>query len=101
MIIYESIALVAPLYNLVFVVVVLILFYNLFKISNKLIFQKPWQLLLIVVIIFIVEEVMTVLRAFNAMAFPSSIFPIFEMAMISLFIYMVLLQREYVKGLKK
>lgn len=99
--IYESIAVVAPLYNLAFVVILLVLFYNLLRIPNKLIFQKPWQLLFIVVIIFVAEEIMTVLRSFNIISFPSFIFPIFEMAMVALFIYMVLLQKEYVKGLKK
>ncbi|MBI2128674.1 hypothetical protein HYU07_00395 [Candidatus Woesearchaeota archaeon] len=99
--IYESIALVAPLYNLAFVTILLVLFYNLFRIPNKLIFQKPWQLLFIVVLIFVVEEIMTVLRSLGVFSFPSFIFPIFEMVMIALFIYMVLLQKEYVKGLKK
>lgn len=93
----DAFGLVAPYYNLAFVIIVVILFITLLKIKNKQVYTKPWLLLFIAVCIFIVEEIMTVLRGLDMISFPSFIFGVFEMVMISLFIYTVLLQKQFVK----
>ena len=97
----EAFGLVAPYYNLAFVVIIVALFIVLIKIKNRAVYNKPWILLFIAVCIFIVEEVMTVLRGLDIIAFPPFIFPLFEMVIITLFIYMLLLQKQFVKTGKR
>lgn len=97
----ESFGVVAPYYNLVFVVVVIILFIYLLRIKNKKIYTKPWILLFIAIGVFIVEEVMTVLRSAGLISFPAFVFGIFEIIIISLFIYMLLVQEQFIKTGKK
>ncbi len=92
---------VAPYYNLAMVVVVIILFVNLFRAKNKRVYLKPWYLLFSAICIFIIEEVMTVLRSMQIISFPQWVFGITEMIMIACFIYMVLLQEQYIKTGKK
>lgn len=90
---------IAPYYNLALVVVVIALFIYFFVIPNKhKIYDLPWKLLFFAIMVFIVEEVMTVLEALGVIAFPSITFAFFEMVMISIFIYMCLLQKERIKN---
>lgn len=90
---------VAPYYNLAFVFIVMVLFIYFFMIPNKhKIYYTPWKLLFFAIMIFIVEEIMTVMDALGMISFPKIIFALFEMAMISLFLYMCLLQKERVKN---
>lgn len=92
----EAFGLVAPYYNLALVIIVTILFWNLSKIKSKNIYNKPWIVLFAAICVFIVEEIMTVLRALKLVSFPQYVFGIFEVIIVALFIYMILLQREYV-----
>ena len=92
---------VAPLYNLVLVAIVIILYIYLLKIKTKNFYALPWILIFIAICIFIVEEIITVLSNTGIYLIPHFIFGFFEMAMITLFIYALLLQREYIKKLKK
>ena len=98
----ESVAMVAPLYNLALAVIALIMFFRLFRYEErKFAYLKPWKILLIGFILFIVETVMTILRGQGVISFHPAIFPLFEMVVITLFIYMLLLQKQYVKTGKK
>jgi hypothetical protein len=98
----EAVGMVAPYYNLALVIIVLFLFAKLFSFnSKKFAYIKPWKLLLIALIIFVVETAMTILRGLAIISFHPAIFPAFEMIMITLFIYMILLQKQYAKTGKK
>ena len=89
--------LVAPYYNLALVVIVILLFIRLFKIDDKNNYTKPWKLLFFAISIFVLEEILTVLKNTGIITIPRIANAFFEMIIISLFIYMLLLQKEYVK----
>lgn len=91
---------VAPYYNLVLVLIVVALFIGLFRTKNEKI-NKPWKFLFIAVLIYILEEILTVLRAAGLPSLPRVFNGLFEMCMLSLFIYTLLLQKEAVKKIKK
>jgi hypothetical protein len=91
----------APYYNLALVLVVVILFIKLFKTPNKKAYILPWKILFFSIIVYIVEEIITVLQKSGLMAVPKVIFPVFEMIIIISFTYMVLIQKEYVKNGKQ
>ncbi len=97
----ESLTVAAPFYNLALVIVVLFLFGKLFSIPNKKVFLKPWHVIFMAVIIFILEEVITVLRAAELLDITLYINGFFELVIISLFIYTLLLQKEHVSKRKK
>ena len=102
MILGESIAMVAPLYNLALAIIVLMMFIKLFRYEErKFAYLKPWKILFAGFILFIVETVMTILRGQGVISFHPAVFPLFEMIVITLFIYMLLLQKQYVKTGKK
>ena len=96
----ECLGFIAPYYNLVLVVVVLILFFTFFKKPNKKIYLRPWKILLAVILVYILEESLTVLHFANVITLSKFVAPILEMLMIALFIYMLLLQKEYLKTVK-
>jgi hypothetical protein len=94
----EAAALVAPYYNLVFSLIVLMLFLKLFSYSSyRFAYHKPWKILFLGFLLFIVETIMTILRGLGLIVFHPAIFPVFEMIIITLFIYMLLLQKQYLK----
>jgi len=98
----EAVGMVAPYYNLVLIVIVLFLFWKLLSHpSKKFIYHKPWQLLLYGVLILVLETVMTILRGLGMIQFHPAIFPAFEMVILVLVIYMMLLQKQFVKTGKK
>ena len=51
----ECIQNVAPYYNLVLVIIVVLLFLKLFHIKNERLFLAPWRLLFVAILIFIIE----------------------------------------------
>ena len=93
----ECLGSVAPYYNLVLVVIVIILFIQLFKLQKKGVYILPWKLLFYGVLIFVAETVLTILEGLGIISINNLIAPLMEMTIISLFIYMLLLQREYVQ----
>lgn len=97
----KALGFVAPWYNLALVTIVVLLFLKLFDIRNKKVYTKPWKMVFVGVLIFIVEEVMTVLRSLGLISFHPAIFPMFEVVIISLFIYALLLQKQYVSTGKR
>ena len=93
-----ALGMIAPYYNLAMVIVAVWLFCTLFKTEPKAkVFLFPWKLLFFAVIVFIVEEILTVLRAVGLIDIPVHINALFELAIIAVFIYTLLLQREYVQ----
>lgn len=93
-----AIASVAPLYNLGLAIIATILFIKLFSYeSSRFAYVKPWKILFFGFILFIIETVMTILRSLNLISFHPAIFPLFEMIIITSFIYMLLLQKQFIK----
>ena len=88
--------LVAPYYNLVLVMIIIPLFIKLFKIKNEKINLQPWKILFIALIVYLVEEILTVLNSVGVTNSPRILTPIFELIIITLFIYMLLLQKEII-----
>lgn len=89
---------VAPYYNLVLVVIVIFLFLKLFKTQNKNTYIKPWKVLFAAVLVYVGEEIITVFDMANLISVPEIIFPLFEVIIITLFIYVLLLQKENTKN---
>ncbi len=94
-----SLAQAAPLYNLGLVIVALILFYKLFtvRVHDRRVYLLPWKLLFAGLVIFIVEEALTILRGLDYIMIPVHINGFFEVLIITTFIYALLLQKEHVK----
>jgi len=94
---------VTPIYNLVIVAIVIALFFKLFSLKNKKnkkIYLLPWKLLFFAILVYIIEEVLTVLAIIFRFSIPKLVAPLMEMVIISSFIYLLLLQKEYVRGLR-
>lgn len=92
-----ALGLVGPMYNLVLAGIIFYLFLKLFSLPNRLVFIKPWKVLFAAFLIYVVEEIFTVFRKIGVANLPTILNGIFEMVIISLFIYMLFLQKEYVK----
>ncbi|MBI2564948.1 hypothetical protein HYV79_03075 [Candidatus Woesearchaeota archaeon] len=95
----EAFTFVAPYYNLTFVLIVLFLFILLFKTSaRKKLYLQPWKLLFAGLIIFVLEEVLTILRALKWLLIPVHVNGFFEFLIIALFVYALTLQNKHVRG---
>lgn len=94
----QAVAQVAPLYNLGLVVVVIILFVRLFNtpIRDRRVYLMPWKLIFGAFCVYVLEAVLTVLRGQNLLNIPIHINGFFEVLIIVLFIYALLLQKEHV-----
>ena len=100
----------APILNLLLVVIVVTLFIRLFmRKADEHVYTTPWKLLFVGILIFIVEEGMTVLstpvlkdgvmvgRSIGSWTYSHLLINgFFEIGIITTFIYMLLLQREHV-----
>ena len=95
-----SLAAAAPLYNLGLVIIALILFYRLFTLNvrERKTYLLPWKIVFAALLIFIVEELLTVLRGLDFVTIPLHINAFFEVLIIGTFIYALLLQKEHVKN---
>ncbi len=88
---------VAPYYNLILVVIVLLQFMKLFSLKSKKAYLKPWKILFAAIMIYVVEEILVILEGLGIVNVSNLVFPFLEMIIITLFIYMLLLQRNYVE----
>lgn len=86
--------LVSPYYNLAFAAVALYLFIKLFQTEAPAKQLFPWKVLFAAFLIYIVEELLTVLRAAQLIVIPVHINGFFEFVIITLFIYTLLKQKE-------
>ncbi len=89
----------APIYNLGLAVAVILLFVRLFRTPPvfRNIYLKPWKIIFVAFGIFILEEVITILRQAGIINIPVHINGFFELAIIAVFIYTLLLQKEHVQ----
>jgi len=96
----QAIAQVAPYYNLLFVVIAVYLFIQLFKTYQPggKVFLKPWIYICLAMTLFVLETLITILRSADLLLITQHINGYFELAIIILFIYAVLLQKEYIKN---
>ncbi len=94
-----SLAEAAPLYNLGLVIVAIALFLKLFTtpIRDRRIYLMPWKLLFAAVSIFIVEELLTIMRQMDIINIPRHINGFFELIIICTFMYTLLLEKEHLK----
>ena len=99
---FTSLGIVAPYYNLIFAVIAVCLFIKLFTIKPKIkrFYLFPWKLIFFSLGIYILEEIITVLRAVGILDIPVHINGFFELLIISIFIYVLLLQKEFIKKFK-
>jgi len=98
----DAVAMVAPYYNLVLIAILFVLFFKLFSYDSKrFAYLKPWRLLFWGIVLFLVETVMTILKKMGMINYPWVLFSIFEMVIVLMFIYMVLLQKQFIKTGKK
>ena len=93
----QALGLVAPYYNLVLVAIVVYLFIKLFKTSVQPKTMLPWKVLFAALLVYIVEEVLTVLRYMEIINIPRHINGFFELIIIISFIYALLSQKEHIK----
>ncbi len=93
----DCVRIVAPYYNLALVLVVIYFFIKLF-LTRTTAFLKPWKLLFAAVMVYVVEQVLTVLKFAELISYPIIVNSFMEMAIITLFIYMLLSQSYYLKN---
>ncbi len=96
----DCLGLVAPYYNIVLVAIVIALFIVFLRNPGKKVYTLPWKLLLAAILVYVVEEILTILHFATIITISPLVAPLLEMIIISLFIYMLLTQREYLKKLK-
>ncbi|MEM4254434.1 MAG: hypothetical protein QXR48_03580 [Candidatus Woesearchaeota archaeon] len=93
-----ALGMIAPYYNLILVLVAVLLFIALFRTEQKAkVFLFPWKLVFFSLIIYVIEEGLTILRALGIVDIPVHINGFFELIIVSAFIYALLLQKEYIK----
>jgi len=93
-----ALGMVAPYYNLVLTLIAFYLFIKLFRTKPKTkTYFAPWGCILLAMLVFVLEEILTILRAQGIINIPIHINGFFELAIIILFIYTLLIQRQYVK----
>ncbi len=97
-----SIAQVAPLYNLGLVAIAIYFFVKLFTtpVRDRRVDLFPWKLLFFAVVIYIIEELLTFLRIIEVVNIPRHINGFFELFIIIIFIYALLLQKEHLKKVR-
>jgi hypothetical protein len=73
----------------------------MFKLPKKKgIYLDPWKYLFIALLVYVVEEAFTITNKLNITNIPRISTAFFEMIIITLFIYMLLLQKDWVKKTK-
>lgn len=88
---------IAPYYNLLFVLIVLILFIKLFREKTSRTFIMPWELLFAIICVYIIEEVLTILRKVGAISIPVHINGFFELAIAIMGVYLLFVQKDHIK----
>jgi hypothetical protein len=93
-----ALGMIAPYYNLVMVLVALLLFTKLFKTEPKAkVYLFPWILIFFALLVFVLEEIITVIRAAGLIDIPIHINGFFELVIVAAFMYALLLQKQYVQ----
>ena len=94
-----ALGMIAPLYNLAFVIIAVIMFIKLFK-THKVgkVSLAPWRLIFAAMLVFVAEEVLTILRMLDIINIPIHINGFFELFMIITFIYALLILKDNIKA---
>ena len=96
----QCVGTIAPLYNIVLVLIVYALFYKLIRMKkNKKVFIQPWYLLFAAVSFFLLESIITAMKFLNIITeqmVPRWFNAVFELMMIVLIIYMLFMQVNHV-----
>ena len=95
-----AVGMVAPLYNFAFIIISFFLFVKLFKKKKKKAFMLPWYLLFAVIMIFVLETILTILRGMGFL--PQFVYyfnGIFEFSMGILIVFLLLKQKEFIQGI--
>ena len=98
----NCLGIIAVYYNILVALVMAATFLWLFHITDKKKFYiKPWKYLFLAGFTYFIEEIFVLLRIHNILDTPIYLDGFFGIAIVTFFIYMLLLQKEYVKGIKK
>lgn len=74
----------------------------LFHITDeKKVYIRPWKYLFLSGAAYLLEEIFVLLRIHNILITPNYLDGFFGIAVVTCFIYMLLLQKQYVEGMKK
>jgi len=92
-----ALGIVAPYYNLVLVVICIYLFYKLLNTTPSTKQAFPWKIIYVAFLIYVLEELLTILRSVQILNIPIHINGFFELGIIVLFIYTILKQKEISK----
>ena len=84
-----------PYFNLILVLIVIFFLIRIILIKNRNTYITPWKFLLFAIIVYTIEELLTVIHISGALPIPKIVFPLMEMIIICSFIYMVMLQKKY------
>ena len=87
---------VAPYYNMALVFVVFILFGRLFLIKKRDSFLLPWKIFCGAVGVYVIVQVLTILKFAGIVSCPLYINGILEFFMVSMFIYVLLVQKDHI-----
>jgi hypothetical protein len=96
----ECIGIAAQYYNLALVIVVLILYLKLLKLPSGKIYILPWKYIFLSLLVYVIEQVLSILNTAGAIAVSALVFPMLEFVIITIFIYTMLILREHIKGAK-
>ncbi len=88
---------VSGIYNLVLIIIIMVIFYKFLKMPSKVIYKTPFVVLFAALLVYILEELFNVLDKLALFSIPLFMYPLFEMIIITSFIYMLLLQKDYLK----
>lgn len=93
---------VSVYYNLLLALVLAAAFIWLFHITaEKKFYIKPWKALFFAGLFYLIEEIFVFVRIHGILVTPVYIDGFFGVVIVTCFIYMLLLQREYVRGIKE
>jgi len=96
-VITNSIALAAPYYNLILFAIAIILFLKLIPNATRRMYALPWNVLFVAVIVFLIEQLLSVLRQTGIVYSPVHINGFFQLVIASLLVYCLLIQKEHVQ----
>ncbi len=98
----SAINVATPYFNMALVLVMIYMFVKLFRIVPVIkVYMLPWYLVFAAIMVFVLEEAFTILR--HAGVFPYEVVylnGLFELIIVSLMVYLLLLQREYIATTK-
>ncbi|HII68617.1 TPA: hypothetical protein HA270_01995 [Candidatus Woesearchaeota archaeon] len=93
----SAVGITAAWLNLILAVILVIMVVRLLRTKSNTLFISPWQWLLFSLAVFFIEEVVAIMDLVGTFDAPKIFFPIFEIVIISSFLYMLLLQIQFMR----